>query len=144
MSEIFTPSFCEGIVPNKLKSVVIYPIHEGETKKMLCSNYKPLPIFSKILGKLMHKRLSLFLYRYNILCKHQYSFQRDKSTDHAILDLHTNIIKAVENRKKLCSIFLDFAKVFGTVNHYVLMKKSKCFSICGLPLNWFKPYLSRR
>ena len=73
----------------------------------------------------MHKRLSLFLYRYNILCKHQYSLQRDKSTDHAILDLHNNIIKAVENRKKLGSIFLDFAKVFGTFNHYVLMKKIK-------------------
>ena len=111
---------------------------------MLCSNYKPLPIFSKILEKLMHKRLTLFLYRYNIFYKHQYSFRRDKLTDHAILDLHTNIIKAVENRKNSCSIFLDFTKVFGTFNHYVLMEELRYYSICGLPLNWFKPYLSRR
>ena len=46
----------------------------------------------------MHKRLTLFLYRYDILYKHQYSFQRDKSTDDVILDLHTNITKVVEKR----------------------------------------------
>ena len=35
LSQIFTSSFREGIVPDKLKSAVIYPIHKGETK-MLC------------------------------------------------------------------------------------------------------------
>ena len=55
LSQIFTASFDEGIVPNKFKSAVIYPIHKGETK-MLCSNYRSmsiLPIFSKILEKLI-------------------------------------------------------------------------------------------
>ena len=38
LSQMFATSFREGIVPDKLKSTVIYPIHKGETK-MLCSNY---------------------------------------------------------------------------------------------------------
>ena len=41
--------FRENIVPDKLKSAVVYPICKGETK-MLCSNYRPIsisPIFSK-------------------------------------------------------------------------------------------------
>ena len=29
LSQIFTASFCEGIVPDKLKSAAIYPIHKG-------------------------------------------------------------------------------------------------------------------
>ena len=48
--QIFTASFREDFVPDKLKSAVIYAIHKGEAK-MLCSNYRPisiLPIFSKI------------------------------------------------------------------------------------------------
>ena len=146
LSQIYTSSFCEGIVPDKLKSAVIYPIHKGETK-MLCSNYRPisiLPIFNKILEKLMHKRLTSFLDRHNILYTHQYGFQRGKSTDHAILDLHTNIIKAVEDREKSCSIFLDFAKAFDTVNHDILPEKLKYYGICGLRLNWFKSCLSGR
>ena len=60
LSQIFTASFHKGIVPENLKSAVICPIHKGETK-MLCSNYRPisiLPIFSKILEKLINKRLT--------------------------------------------------------------------------------------
>ena len=103
---------------------------------MLCSNDRPisiLPIFSKILEKLMHKRLTSFLDRQI----------RGKSTDHAILDLHTNIM-TVESREKSCSIFLDFPKAFDTVNHDILLEKLKHYGIRGLPLNWFKSYLSGR
>ena len=92
----------------------------------------------------MQKRLTSFLDRYNILYKHQYGFQRGKSTEHAILDLHTNIIKAVESTEKSCSIFLDFAKAFDTINHDILLEKLKYYGIRDLPLNWFKSYLSCR
>ena len=146
MLHIFIASFGECIVPDKLKLAVICPIRKGELK-MLCSNYRSmsiLPIFSKILEKLMHKGLTLFLDRYNILYKHQHDFQRGKSTDHPILDLHINIIKAVENRKNLCSIFLDFAKTFDTDNRDILLEKLKYYDIRGLSLNWLKSYLSRR
>ena len=69
----------------------------------------------------MLKRLTSFIDRYNILYKYQYGFQRGKSTDPVILDLHTNIINAVESREKSCSIFLDFTKAFDTVNHDILL-----------------------
>ena len=76
--------------------------------------------------------------------KHKYGLQRGKLTEHAILDLHINIIKAVESREKSCSIFLDFAKAFNTINHDILLEKLKNYGIRGLPLNWFKSYLSGR
>ena len=102
LSIIFNISFVQGIVPNKLKIRVIYSIHKGYSK-FICSNYRPistLPIFSKILEKLMHKRLTSFLEKYEILFKHQYGFQEGKSTEHAIIDLHSNIIKAIEKKRK--------------------------------------------
>ena len=86
----------------------------------------------------MHKRLTSVVDRYNNLYKRQYGFQRGKSTHHAILGLHTNIIKAVENRKRSCSIF---AKAFDLVNHDFPFEKLKYYGICGLPLNCFKSYL---
>ena len=76
--------------------------------------------------------------------KHQYGFQRGKSTDCAIFDLHTNIIKAVRNNKKSCSIFIHFAIAFDTANYDILIEKVKYYGICGFPLNWFKFYLSSR
>ena len=53
---IFNASFQEGKFPDKLKVGVIYPIHKSDSK-LLCPNYRPisiLPLFSKILEKLMH------------------------------------------------------------------------------------------
>ena len=65
-------------------------------------------------------------------------------TEHAILYLHTNIIKAVKSREKSCSVFRDFAEAFDTVNPDIVLKKLKYYGICGLPLNWFKSYRSGR
>ena len=90
---------------------------------MMYSNYRPisiLPIFNITLEKLMHKKTHFEIH--NILYKHQYGFKRDKSTDHAILNLHTVIIKTVEDREKPCSVFLDFAKAFDLINHDILLK----------------------
>ena len=71
--------------------------------KKICANYRPisiLPIISKILEKLVHKRLINYLDKYELLFKHQYGFQKGKSTEHAILDLHKNIVEAIEKKKR--------------------------------------------
>ena len=50
---------------------------------MQCSNYWPisiLPIFSKILERVMLNRLMGFLGKYDIFFKHQFGFQKRKST----------------------------------------------------------------
>ena len=111
-------SFRDEVFPGKLKCGVVYAIHKGESK-ISCSNYwliSTLPILSKILEKLTHKIPFQYLNKFDILYKHQFGFQKGKSTEHAILDLHTKIIKSVEKYEKACSIFLDSAKAFDTVN----------------------------
>ena len=84
---------------------------------MICANYRPisiLPTLSKILEKLVHKRLINYLGKYELLFKHQYGFQKGKSTEYAILDLYKNIVEAIEKKEKACAIFLDFAKALTT------------------------------
>ena len=58
--------------------------------------------------------MSDFLNKYKVLHDHQFGFQKGKSTEHAALDLHTNIIKAIEKHEKTCAIFVDFDKAFDT------------------------------
>ena len=53
----------------------------------------------------------------------QFDFQKGKSTQHAILNLYSNIIKAIEVHEKTSCIFLDFAKASDTVNHDILLSK---------------------
>ena len=44
-------------------------------------------------------------------------------------------------RKKNCSVFLDLAKAFNTVNHKVLVSKLKCYNIKCSMLNFIESYL---
>ena len=64
-----------------------------------------LPILIRIFEKLVHKRLINYLDKYELLFKHQYGFQRGKSTEHAILDLYKNVVDDIEKEEKTCTIF---------------------------------------
>ena len=102
---------------------MVYPINKGDSE-MVYSNYRPisiLPIFSKLLKRLMHKGLSDYLSKHNMFYDHQFGFQKGKSTEHAALDLHANIKKAVEKHEKTRAIFLYFPKALDTVNHDILL-----------------------
>ena len=62
----------------------------------------------------------------------------------AILDIYTKIVNALENKDIACSVYLDFAKAFDTVNHNILISKFENYGIRGIALNWFKSYLADR
>ena len=111
LSHIFNKSFLDGIFPQKLKYAFVLPMHRGGSK-LLLTNYRPislLPILSKILEQLMQTRLVKYLEDHKIIYQHQFGFQKNKSTNLAILDVHAKIIEAIENKNIACSVFLDFA-----------------------------------
>ena len=57
----FDESFNLGVFPHRLKLALVVPIYKTGSK-LCCGNYRTvLPIFSKILEKLMHKRLQKIL-----------------------------------------------------------------------------------
>ena len=62
----------------------------------------------------------------------QYSFQKNKLTTLAILDLYTKVTNALDNNESACSVFLDFAKAFETENHKILIKKLENYGIRGI------------
>ena len=124
-SHIFNKSFLDGIFPQKLKYAFVLPMHKGGSK-LLLTNYRPisiLPILSKILEQLMQTRLVKYLEDHKITYQHQFGFQKNKSTNLVMLDVHDKIINAIENKNIACSVFLDFAKAFHTVNHDILLGK---------------------
>jgi len=65
---IINLSFSSGVFPDRLKIVKVVPIYKKEDRSLM-SNYRPisfLNVFSKLIEKLMHKRLYSFLMK-NIL-----------------------------------------------------------------------------
>ena len=146
LCHIFNESFFTGIFPDLLKFAMITPTYKGGSR-LETSTYRPvsvLPIFSKILEKLMQRRLTKFLDENKIIYEHQFGFQKNKSTTLAVLDLYSQILQTLEKKKIACSVFLDFAKAFDTVDHEILTKKLEHYGIRGVVNEWFDLYLSNR
>ena len=50
----------------------------------------------------------------------------------------------LDNDKYVFSVYLDFKKVFDSVEHDILLGKLLFYGIRGIPYKWFKSYLSKR
>ena len=146
LSVIFNLCLQSGIFPQTLKTAKVIPIYKSESK-MLASNYRPislLPIIGKLFEKIIFKRLTSFIQKYDILFKRQYGFQTGKSTEHAHIDLQNAILTSLEKKETPCCLLLDFAKAFDTVNHSTLLYKLNHYGIRGNALQLIESYLTDR
>ena len=99
---------------------------------------------SKLLEKIMYKRIYDFLDVNHALYDSQYGFRKKHSCEHAISELLSNIVKGFEKKEFTISIFLDLSKAFDTLSHSVLYDKLERYGIRGVVLDWFKSYLCDR
>ena len=146
LETIANDSFKTGCFPDKLKIQMIIPLHKNGSK-LNVSNFRPislLPVFSKIIEKLMLSRLKSYLDKHKIIYEHQYGFQKGKSTTLALLSLLFKIIESFENKMYTSVVFLDFAKAFDTVNLNILLEKLSHYGFRGTSLKWFMSYLIGR
>ena len=146
LCRIINLSFSQGIFPELLKvSKVIALFKSGSTEEV--NNYRPislLPIFDKIMEKIMHKQLYDFLERHKILFKNQFGFRKKCSTAHSLIEITEKIKESIDSSKFGCGIFIDLKKAFDTVNHQILLKKLEHYGIRGSILKWFESYLTDR
>merc|ERR1712013_573928 len=94
--------------------------------------------------KIIFSRLISFVDKYQILFNRQYGFQKEKSTEYALIDIVDNIMSSLEQKESPCCVFLDFAKAFDTVNHKILLGKLHHYGIRGTALSLIESYLTDR
>ena len=134
LSNLSNESFSQGIFPDHVKLGLVTPVYKGKFKLEVC-NYGPisiLPIFSKVLEKLMLNRLTGFRKKKSkIIYEHRFGFQKNKSTTFAVLDIYTEIVNSLDKGDLACSVILDFAKAFDTVDPKILISKLENYGLRG-------------
>ena len=123
----------KGIFPDQLKIAKVTPsFKKGDTALM--DNYRPisvLPCFSKILERIIYNRLYSFFTENNILYKKQFGFQKQHSTDHAIVYLVNEVLKSFENNCYTLGVLINLTKAFDMVDHNIVLKKLFHYGVRG-------------
>ena len=144
--EVFNKSMTQGEFPTIMKLAEVVPLYKGK-EHYLETNYQPISLLttiSKILEKIIYKRVYSFLQNSGQLYENQYGFHANHSCEHAIGQVVGTIVKALENKQYAASILLDLSKAFDTIKHNILLKKLELYGIRGSALAWFESYLTNR
>ena len=76
----------------------------------------------------MYNRLYKFLETNNLIYSLQFGFRQKHSMSDALIHLTDKIREQLDKGNFACSIFVDFQKAFGTVDHQILIQK---LNYCG-------------
>ena len=109
------------------------------------SNYRPiaiLPVFAKILEKIIYQRLYDFLQNKNILTDNQFGFRKKYSTSLAIFNLTESVLKEMEKGNFCIGLFMDLSKAFDTIDHHILLNKLEYYGVRGIDQFGFKSMAS--
>ena len=133
---MFNVCINESVFPDIFKVAEVKPLFKGGDRRIR-GNYRPislLPLFSKLFEKVIAKRLSSYFEKNQIMTNHQFGFRKSYSTELAAINLYDTLLKNLDEKKITCTIFLDLAKAFDSVNHKILLKKAREVWSKRLPL----------
>ena len=146
LSTLVNKSFITGVFLNMGKIANVVPIFKSETR-LLCNNYRPISLLTdigKIIEKLIHLRISLFLEIRNCYYPFQFGFKLNFSTNNALMSIVENIQTQLDDGKYSAGVFVDLKKAFDTADHNILLKKLDYYGVRGIANEWFASYLKNR
>lgn len=147
LSHIINISFETGIFPEKLKTSKTVPVFKSSGSSESMNNYRPISMvntFSKIMEKIVYNSLVSFLEKTGFFNECQFGFRENHNTFQAILKIINFITKGLNENNYVAGIFIDVSKAFDSVPIDILIAKLENCGVRGIPLTWFKSFLTER
>ena len=133
-------------LPQGWRTAHVTPIHKGNSKSDP-NNYRPislLPIVSKVLERIINKRIQRHLLQHNLVSHHQFGFLPGRSTLDLIASVTQRWADALDKQQEVRVVALDISRAFDRVWHRGLLAKLVGCRISGGVLHWIEAFLSGR
>ena len=128
--------------PRSCKISKVKPLFKGS--KADHQNYHPislLHLLSKIIERIVHDQTEDFLSKNKLLYRFQSGFRKNYCTNTCLGHLTDKVTTRFEKGLSTGMILIDLQKVFGTIDHQILLKKMKYLIFSKNTVTWFKSYL---
>ena len=104
-----------------------------------------LSFISKLIERVVLKRLFLHLSESNLLATVQSAYRANHSTETALLRVLNDLFLYVNSGDCAVLALLDLSAAFDTVDHSILLSRQESnFGVTGKALSWLRSYLSGR
>ena len=90
--------------------------------------------------------VSIHTYPLPVFCQpKQSAYRSSHSTETAVLSVHNDLVRAVDNGQVSLLVLLDLSAAFDTIDHEILLSVlSRRFGVVGPVFSWFQSYLTDR
>ena len=143
---VFSHSLLNSTFPSQWKVSKMLTIYKKGNKTDR-GNYRPLQMLSlpiKLLEGLVCEGLDCFTTDTGQLNDNQWGFRQGSSNEELIIYLTETWKAALDNRKVVGVVYIDFQQAFDTVSHEILIYKLQAMGFSGDLLKWMVSYLKDR
>ncbi len=110
-------------------------------------NYRPVSLTSvvcKVFDRILKKTILWFFCECKAITGCQHGFLSRRSCILNLLMLEETITRFMDDGNTADVVYMDFAKVFDSVNLRFLLAKLESFGLCEKVVRWIRSYLTRR
>lgn len=146
LTKLINEGLITGKFPKCLKVSKVIPVFKKGDKNDV-NNYRPIslvPVFSKVLEKVMSTQIVAYLECNNLLTDRQFGFREGRNTVEAIIDFVNSTVESFENKDHRLASFVDLTKAFDCVPHDKLLEKLKRYGFDDRAMDMMASFLSER
>ena len=134
-------SFQSATLPASQKqAVVLSRLKKPTLDPNNLSSYRPisnLAFLSKLIERSVARRFVTHAEVNQLFPVHQSSYRRGHSTETAVLCVHNDFVRAVDEQHITALVLFNLSAAFDTVDHATLLTVlQRRFGVCGSALQW--------
>lgn len=145
--DIINACFKLKYFPQLWKKAIILVFQKAGKDPRLASSYRPISLLntlSKLLEAIFSIRLDNFTHENNIICKEQFGFRHQHSTQQQIIRITEFITDNFNKNRNTGAVLLDEAKAFDSVWHNGLIRKLIELNFPDSQIHFINSYLKNR